>query len=156
MNNRRLDDKITRICKIMGTAVLVLTFGLFAKALTEQAFGEDEGVEPGEVRESIESLVEGLIPGKLELTRGDPGLTGKSDLELKADVRQHLTLVPLVDPGDIRIRVEDGVVTLDGDVRHPLEHILAVYAAADAGAVWVVDRLGSQRRSARPADSTGS
>lgn len=65
----------------------------------------------------------------------------KEDWELRADVEDALYWDPIVDQDDIDVRVDDGIVTLDGSVATHYEWSVARDAALDAGARKVDNEL---------------
>jgi osmotically-inducible protein OsmY len=65
----------------------------------------------------------------------------KSDWEIREDVREQLFWSPLVEGEGVRIRVTDGIVTLEGEVTTWGERNEAVENAYQGGARRVIDRL---------------
>jgi osmotically-inducible protein OsmY len=65
----------------------------------------------------------------------------KTDWELLADVRDHLTWSPFTDAEDISIAVNSGVVTLTGEVDNRMEKAAAEDNAYQAGATRVKNQL---------------
>lgn len=63
------------------------------------------------------------------------------DAQLAAGVRRELAWSPFTDGEEIRIRAEDGVVTLSGEVESWTERGAAIENAYQAGARGVVDQL---------------
>ncbi len=70
-----------------------------------------------------------------------PGKTLKSDARIKEDLQSQLFWSPFVDAEQINIAIEDGVVTLSGDVDSWMEYHSAAENALEAGAVWVDNDL---------------
>jgi osmotically-inducible protein OsmY len=68
--------------------------------------------------------------------------TLKSDLELKREVQRELDWEPRVDATDIRVQVEDGIVTLNGSVSAYAQKVAAREAAHRiVGVLDLVDEL---------------
>ncbi|MBD3296401.1 MAG: BON domain-containing protein, partial [Candidatus Omnitrophica bacterium] len=65
----------------------------------------------------------------------------KSDDEIKKAVRNRLYWNVFVDSGDVELRVEDGTVTLSGEVADRAAMMAAVRSAFNGGAKKVINRL---------------
>lgn len=74
-------------------------------------------------------------------SRSVPRLPGRDDRRIRRDILRELTWSTLVDRERLRVEVRDGVATLRGTVRGPLERREAVRNALQGGAVEVIDLL---------------
>lgn len=72
---------------------------------------------------------------------GKEGFRVKSDRQLKRDIENEFTWSPWVDPDDVRVSVNDGVVTLKGTVENRTAVEDAIDNAYDAGAKDVINEL---------------
>ena len=83
----------------------------------------------------------------------------RPDEDIAADVREMLTQLPQVDPGDVTITVRNGVVTLTGLLGSAEEHDLIRVAGRLAwdvdGVVDVVNNLGITQQVTSPALRSG-
>jgi osmotically-inducible protein OsmY len=70
-----------------------------------------------------------------------PVTVAKTDWELKEDIQRGLFWSPLIDEDDITVFVEDGTVTLSGEVDNINKRITASDIAYDAGADWVKNEI---------------
>ncbi|MBD3267772.1 BON domain-containing protein [bacterium] len=70
-----------------------------------------------------------------------PSYTSRSDEEIKDDVKDELWWSPYVDSDDVKVTVEDGLVTLEGDVDSWMEFHSASENAWEGGATWVDNDL---------------
>ena len=70
----------------------------------------------------------------------------KKDLQLKLDVKWHLSLSPWVDADFIHVVVRDGVVTLRGSVEDESARAAAIRNATEAGAKKVIDHLNVEEK----------
>jgi osmotically-inducible protein OsmY len=71
----------------------------------------------------------------------------KTDLQLQRDVTDELYFEPTVDPADIGVAANDGVVTLSGKVKSYAEKWSAVRAAERTwGVKAVVDKMELPKR----------
>lgn len=70
-----------------------------------------------------------------------PLASGKSDEQIRADLREQLFWSPFVDEDDVRASVQDGFVKLEGSVGSWAEHDAATDNAYEAGALWVDNNL---------------
>lgn len=69
------------------------------------------------------------------------GATNKSDWEIKEDVHDEFFWSPFVDGSDITVKVDDGIVTLEGTVENMGERMRAAENALEAGASAVDNDL---------------
>ncbi|MBD3167881.1 MAG: BON domain-containing protein, partial [candidate division Zixibacteria bacterium] len=65
----------------------------------------------------------------------------KSDMELKHDINSNLYWSPFVNQDEIKVEVDDGVVTLTGTVYFWNERVAAEDNAFQAGAKDVINRI---------------
>ncbi|MBD3167936.1 MAG: BON domain-containing protein [candidate division Zixibacteria bacterium] len=65
----------------------------------------------------------------------------KPDTDIHQDVNQHIFWSPYVDPDDVNVEVENGIVTLTGEVNSLRERIKAEENAYQGGAKDVVNKL---------------
>ena len=75
----------------------------------------------------------------------------EQDKQIEAQVRERLALNPDLDPSDIRVVVEDGLITLGGPVQSRREKRLAEQAASEVRGALGVD---NQLRVAGPGEAT--
>jgi len=71
-------------------------------------------------------------------------IPGRSDREIREDVRDELWWSPFVDEEQVEVSVEDGTVTLAGTVDTPGEKRAALENAYEGGATWVRNELQVQ------------
>ena len=72
---------------------------------------------------------------------GPRGYPAKTDQQIEEDVRDEMFWSPFVDGDDIKVSVEDGVTTLEGEVTSWSEYRSAVENAYEGGSIWVRNKL---------------
>ncbi|MBD3272009.1 MAG: BON domain-containing protein, partial [Elusimicrobia bacterium] len=91
--------------------------------------------------EEVASNVMGIIDVENNISVSPYISTWKSDDQIRADVESQLFWSMYVDSDDIRVRVDNGVVTLSGDVTTWNEYYAAVDNAFEGGAETVKTNL---------------
>jgi osmotically-inducible protein OsmY len=97
-------------------------------------------------KEHAKDVAEGVI-GVIDLVNNieyRPVTVAKSDWELKQDIHQGLFWNPLINEDEITVFVEDGTVTLSGEVDNISQRITASDISYDAGADWVRNEINVQ------------
>ena len=119
----------------------------FEKAQAENVAAEVQGVI--EVENNI--TVDEVAPPRYDpyVDEYDYGLYGygpggypaKTDKQIAEDIRDEMFWSPFVDGDDIKVSVEDGVATLEGEVTSWSEYHSAVENAYEGGSIWVRNKL---------------
>lgn len=71
----------------------------------------------------------------------EPAYTVKTDAKIKTDIGNEFFWSPFINPNNIKVKVEEGVVTLSGEVSSNAEKEAVLENAFEGGAVWVVNDL---------------
>jgi osmotically-inducible protein OsmY len=125
----------------------------FEKAQAEDAVASVKGVRAVKNNITVHDLTVNYDPyvdgdyvyeiGPMGPTDLEPAFL--SDTQIKENVVEQFYWSPYVDLEQIRITVEDAVVTLTGDVDSWKERVFARQEAYEAGAANVIDRLDVEK-----------